>query len=300
MSAPDEVLFTVSGGVSLALSSWGSARADATPVVLLHGLSQQRAFWNPVVTRLRARPLAVLDQRGHGDSDTDPAADFSISACADDVIAALDHLGWPTAVVIGHSWGASVALRAAAAHPGRITGAGLVDGGLFSPSGLGPRDAVRAQLTPPSLGIPEDDLWAMIRAGDLGPWWRPEVREALAPTFVVGPDGLMRSRLGLERHLSVLEGMLDYEPTGDLDACQQNGTPVWAAVCEPRPAGPPPTGLALRWREAKDRALSDAAGRPTCVVHRWVGAIHDVPLQWPALVAGFVDALVEDVDGGTT
>ena len=55
-------------GEALALSvrEPAESRADGTarPVLLLHGLSQQRYFWTPVGERMRTRPVAALDQRG--------------------------------------------------------------------------------------------------------------------------------------------------------------------------------------------------------------------------------------------
>ena len=246
----------------------------ALPVLLLHGLSQQRHFWTPVIERLRTRPVAALDQRGHGDSDTPIDADYSIAACADDVRAALDALGWDQVVLCGHSWGGAVALAATAAMPDRVVAAELVDGGLWSLSGLGPRAQVRERLRPPVLDLPIDDLWARIRAGDLGETWSQETQDALGHTFVVDDSGRARTRIGIDRHMRVLDGMLDYDPTVDLTACEATGVPIWAVVCERSGARDVPT-------------------RDNLLVHRWAGAIHDVPLQWPALVAGFVDALVE-------
>ncbi len=125
----------VAPGVVLAYSVTGDSAGTAAPVVLLHGLSQQRSFWDPVVRRLRAAPVAVLDQRGHGESDTPIDADFSVGACADDVLTLLDRLGWERAIVVGHSWGAAVALAVAARAPERVGAAVLVDGGLWGPSG---------------------------------------------------------------------------------------------------------------------------------------------------------------------
>ncbi len=258
-----------------------AAGAGPLPVLLLHGLSQQRHFWGPVIRRLRTRPVAALDQRGHGDSDTAIDVDYSIGACAADAVAVLDDLGWPRAVVVGHSWGASVALAAAAREPERVAGVALIDGGLWSPSSFGPRDEARRRLTPPALGIPEADLWTAVRGGDLGPTWREEVQEALAHTFTADAEGNLRTRLGMDRHMRVLDGLLDHDSGDSLERVIAAGVPVWAAIAE-RP-GSASAGLAT------DDVL----------VHRWAGAVHDVPLQWPALVAGFVDALVESEEGGT-
>jgi pimeloyl-ACP methyl ester carboxylesterase len=269
--------------------------AVTTPVVLLHGLSQQRRFWGPVTSRLRAPSIATLDQRGHGDSDTPVDADFSIEACGRDVLAALDAAGWSRAIVVGHSWGASVALRAAALAPDRVAAVALIDGGLWSPSGMGPRDEVRARLTPPTLGLAPDELWSRIRSGELGVNWSAETQAALEQTFRADDEGRLHSRLGLERHLKVLDGLLDIDPASDLDAAEASGTPVWVAVCEPRDPG----GNGDGWPDVKSAGTAAAARRANVLVHRWAGAIHDVPLQWPDLVAGFIDTVVATAKGAT-
>jgi lipase len=284
---------SVEPGLDLAVSVH-RAGATALPVVLLHGLSQQRRFWGPVISRLRSGPVAAVDQRGHGDSDSGLDVDYSVPACADDVIGVLDALGWGRAVVVGHSWGASVALAAAGAHPDRLAAAVLIDGGLWSPQGMGSRSEVRERLRPPALGIPMDDIWDYFRAGGLGGTWSEEIREALAPTFVVDEAGRATTRLGMDRHMLVLDGLLEHDSRFALDACQGADVPVWAAVCEPRALA---DDGAAAWRDVKERAVADAAQRPNCIIHRWSGAIHDVPLQWPAMVAGFVDAAVESQEG---
>ena len=264
------------------------------PVLLLHGLSQQRHFWSPVVRRMRARPVAALDQRAHGDTDTPLGVDVSIGACADDVVALMDRLGWDAAVVVGHSWGAAVALAVAARHPERVRMAVLIDGGLLSPARLGDRAQVRERLTPPALGITEDALWSGIIGGSLAATWSEETRAALAPTFVTDADGRVRTRIGVDRHLAVLDGLLDHDPEAALSDVAAAGVPVWAIVCE----APGAAAAAPEWTAARDRAIDVAASVGNCRIHRWSGAVHDVPLQWPALVAGLIDTAAETTEGG--
>jgi pimeloyl-ACP methyl ester carboxylesterase len=190
-----------------------------------------------------------------------------------------------------------VALEAAALAPERVGAVVLVDGGLWSPAALGPRDEVRRDLTPPTLGIPAERLWALMRAGDLGPWWSDEVEHALAPTFRSHADGTVRTRLGLDRHMRVLDGLFDHDPVDALDRCEIAGVPVWAVVCEAAPGASPAPGLPSAWAAVKQASAEDAARRTNCLIHRWPGAVHDVPLQWPALVAGLVDVVVESTEG---
>lgn len=253
------------------------------PVLLLHGLSQQRRFWDPVIRRMRSAPVVAVDLRGHGENDTPLDADYSVAACADDVVTALDGLGWREAVVVGHSWGAAVALSMGARHPDRVRSVALVDGGLWTATPPEQRAERRLALTPPALGVGEEQLWAMVRAGELADTWTDETMDALRPTFVTGPDGLLRTRLGMDRHMRVLDGLLAHDPGIDLRHIDADAIPVWAAVCEPT-----------------ERALNPATQDVRHLrIHRWAGAVHDVPLQWPALVAGFVDALVESGEGSS-
>jgi pimeloyl-ACP methyl ester carboxylesterase len=240
-------------------------------LILLHGLSQQRHFWDPVCSYLEAPRIIRLDQRGHGLSDTPSDADYSIDRCARDVAEVMDSLGVSTATVIGHSWGGAVAARLGALAPERIRTIGLLDGGLRGPADLGDRAEVRERLRPPALGIPADDLWQVISTGDLAPYWTDDIRSALAPTFIES-DGLVRTRIGIERHMQVLDGLLDYDSIPDIRARRLD---TWAVLCNDSPALDPVVERRLR-----------LIGEINLQI--WQGALHDVPLQWPALVAGWI------------
>jgi pimeloyl-ACP methyl ester carboxylesterase len=281
-------------------------------VVLLHGLSQQRRFWGPVAGRLADEDLLVVDLRGHGDSDKPDDGPYDVPTCAADVSALLDEVGWSHAVVVGHSWGAAVALAVAAYDPGRVASVVAIDGGASGPADLGDRDQVRARLTPPRLGVPQADLVAMLRSGALGPWWDADVEAALLPTFETSPDGLVRTRLGFDRHMRVLDGLLDHDPEPVLASI---GCPAWVVFCDPLPdrrtpaiGADDPTGkprapdshdvLDEAWHRAKDTGYQRAAAllaRPRLL--RWAGALHDVPLQWPALVAGLIRSAADEGAG---
>ncbi len=118
--------------VDTPLGAWAYGEAGAAArrgdpaVVLLHGLLMDRHMWSGQVERLAAlaRVLAV-DGPGHGESATPPP--FTLEGQADALAAALDALGVPRAIVVGHSWGGMVGLRLALRHPGRVAGLALVD-----------------------------------------------------------------------------------------------------------------------------------------------------------------------------
>ncbi len=281
----------VAGGIDLDLpgvdvrlraTRWPGA---GTPVLLLHGLASTRRFWDLVAPRLAGLPVLALDQRGHGDSDR-PEGPYDGVTVAGDAITALDALGLSRVVVVGHSWGASTALRLAADHPGRVLAVVAVDGGLGTPLEPGAdRAAVRSRLEPPRTAVPTADLVARLGNGPLGPWWSPEVEAAVLPIFEEGADGLARARLPFERHMAIVDDLLDHDPAALLPRIT---CPTWLVAAEPVGGD--------AWGERKAAALAAAAAalaQPRLL--RWAGAVHDVPLQWPALVAGLVRAAVEEV-----
>ncbi|GAA2155984.1 alpha/beta fold hydrolase [Nocardioides koreensis] len=94
-------------------------------VVLLHGQLMPRRMHQPLARALAAEGLHVvtLDLLGHGRSDrpADPLV-YSTTAFAEQVVALLDHLGAPQAVVGGTSLGANVSLEVAVIAPERVRG----------------------------------------------------------------------------------------------------------------------------------------------------------------------------------
>ncbi len=267
-------------GVRLAATRWAGT---GTPVLLLHGLASQRRFWNLVVPRLLPHPVCALDQRGHGDTGV-VGGPYDLSTCAADAATALDALGWSRAVVVGHSWGAAVALTLAAEHPERVLAVVAIDGGFMTPPPDVPREEARKRLEPPRFAIPPEELPAMLKQHT--PFWSDEVEQAVLPIFGVGDDGLARARLPFETHMEVLDGLLDYdaEATFARIAC-----PAWllAAIGDDE------------WSARKPEALERAA-RLLARVRAFSlgGAVHDVPLQWPAVIAGVVRAAAEEVGSG--
>lgn len=97
-------------------------RADAPPLVLLHGFPQTHAMWHRVAQRLAGDFHLVLpDVRGYGDTTRPPGgpeqAAYSKRAMAADVAAVLGHLGIGSAFVCGHDRGGRVSHRLALDHP---------------------------------------------------------------------------------------------------------------------------------------------------------------------------------------
>ncbi len=96
-------------------------------VVLIHGFASSLETWGAVVPLLRGgHRVLALDLKGFGWTDR-PPGDYSPPAQAALVLALMDARGVDRAAVVGHSWGASVALAVALAAPKRVTRLALYD-----------------------------------------------------------------------------------------------------------------------------------------------------------------------------
>jgi pimeloyl-ACP methyl ester carboxylesterase len=99
-------------GVLIAFEEEGSG----PPVVLVHGITDNREIWDGTVSRLAGEYRCVrLDLRGHGQSGD--AADYSPFTMASDVAAVVTGLGLERPALVGHSLGAVVATAYATGAP---------------------------------------------------------------------------------------------------------------------------------------------------------------------------------------
>ena len=147
----------VAGG-KLNVARAGPPAAEAEGVVIAaHGLTPALMTWRTVARRLDdGICLLAPDLRGRGRSASLPGP-YGMAAHVADLIAVLDHVGAPSAAVVGHSSGAFVAERFAAEHPERATGVVLLDSGLpFT----GPAASVEIVGVPLAMTFPSMD-WAV-------------------------------------------------------------------------------------------------------------------------------------------
>lgn len=115
-------------GITLSVQEAGKGPA----LVLLHGYPQNGMCWAGVAGHfLRRHRVIIPDLRGYGGSDAPPddAAHraYSKRQMAADIVALLDALDIPSAMVLGHDRGARVSYRLALDHPHRVSRLGIIE-----------------------------------------------------------------------------------------------------------------------------------------------------------------------------
>ncbi len=113
-------------GFRIAFEQRGRKQGAAErPIVLIHGLLLPRKHNYPLADALadRGNRVILIDLLGHGDSEMPVRARYhSMEIYARQVVALLDHLDVPEAVVAGTSLGANVTIEVAAHAPERTRG----------------------------------------------------------------------------------------------------------------------------------------------------------------------------------
>jgi len=104
-----------SPGVSIDYFAAGEGR----PIVLVHGITESRRTWDPLIAPLIGQGYRVIavDLRGHGGSSR--VAPYDLATMAGDLGAVLQAEGADDALLVGHSLGGAVVSAYAAGGPCR-------------------------------------------------------------------------------------------------------------------------------------------------------------------------------------
>jgi proline iminopeptidase len=250
-------------------------KAEGTPVIVLHGgpggMSGRftRSFFDPE----RFKTL-LFDQRGAGRSQ--PRAEHrenTTQLLIDDINALRDHLGFEEpAILFGGSWGSTLAVAYAEAHPDKV--AGLVLGGVFLCSkaeidhfyhgGTAPFYPKNFAALQEAIPNPERhdypaQLFAMITSGDparrrgaINAWARYEIRMTrMTMTDELAEQIVSRSNFDafstLENHY-MMNGCFLEEGQLLRDADRIKSTPTSIVNGRHDAICPPKTALALAQR----------------------------------------------------
>ena len=275
-------------GLPFHYRDWGG---DGRPVLLLHGLASTCHIWD-LVAPLLARDfrVAAMDQRGHGQSaQVDEGYDFA--TVLRDAAAMIERLDWERPIVVGHSWGADVALELAVARPDLVSGLIFVDGGTIDISSRPgwTLEQAREEMAPPIFTgfTPEMMRQRVESSGRFGPNAPPETTEAVLANFRVLDDGTIQSNLRRENHLRIIDALWDHVPSTLYPrlTCSTLLLPA-------RQSAPDAHERRFRREETIAQAESLLPASKTVWMEE---SIHDVPLQRPALVA---NTIAEHIRGG--
>ncbi len=273
--------FTRYGGLRMHVRNWGG---DGPPVVLLHGLASTCRIWD-LVAPLLAQDFSVIavDQRGHGDSGK-PDHGYDFDSVAGDIAALLAGRGIERPVVVGHSWGADVALELAVARPDLLRGIVFVDGGTIDASArYDTLDDALAQMAPPDFrGTTRAQFLERVRSG--GQWATliaehgPAAEEIIMGNFETLDDGTIRAKLSRDNHLRIIEALWEHHPRE-----------LYAKVSCPvlmMPARQKANPDAYERTLARSESIAAAERLLPRSKTVWLeDSIHDVPVQRPELVA---------------
>jgi pimeloyl-ACP methyl ester carboxylesterase len=278
-------LVPVPSGVELHVLRWEPAEEPtAPPWLLVHGLASNARLWDGVARRLAeaGHRVVAVDQRGHGRSSK-PDDGYDMATVADDLAMLVEALGMERPAVAGQSWGGNVVVELASRHPEATSMVVCVDGGFIDLRGRFPRweDAASALAPPRLAGTPLTQLeaWLEASAGD----WPPEGRAGTLANFEVREDGTVAPWLTFERHLLVLRGLWEHDPSTRFPTLP---VPVLFV--------PADTGD-VAWTHSKEDAVAAAvAAAPRARAEWFRPAHHDVHAQRPAEVAALLHTATTD------
>ena len=275
-------------GLNLHYRDWGGS---GKPVVLLHGLASTCHIWDLVAPLLAADfSVIAVDQRGHGHSDK-PEYGYEFASVSRDLLEVIQSKGLEKPVVVGHSWGADVALEFSVAYPDVPRGICFVDGGMIEPSARPDMtlEKARVDMAPPDFtGMTLDQFVERFRSRER-PFPLPdEFEEVLLANFQVFEDNTFRSHLSRDNHLRIIDALWEHHPPQ-----LYSRVPCPVLILSARIKSDPTMAERISRRQK-----SIAAAESLLPVSKTVwleDSIHDVPVQRPELVAGLIK---EHIDSG--
>jgi pimeloyl-ACP methyl ester carboxylesterase len=259
------------------------------PLVLHHGLASNARIWEMVVPRLAEAgyPVYALDARGHGLSDK-PEEGYDIETITEDLAAFIQTCQLEQPVLVGHSWGGSIALNYAARFsigPRAPAGIVLVDGGISQLDDAGVNwEEMEQRLTPPRLaGTPLGEFQPRLEAW-LAEWGGSEQAVSITMgNFEISEDERIYPRLAFERHMRIVRSIWDFKT---YEYFSRLRCPTLMIPARPRE---PLSAPDVAYLQAKERGIVGArkaiknlqvAGMPD--------TIHDIPLQRPGELAELI------------
>jgi non-heme chloroperoxidase len=202
-------------GVSIDYAEQGDP--DGVPALFLHGATDSRRSWDPVLPHLpRSIRAIVPSQRGHGDSGRPEHAGYGHEDMAADAVALIEALDLGPVFLVGHSMGAWIAERVAINRPDLVLGTVLV--GAIGPGG---KNAVLVEVVGEVSGLtdPVDPEFARdFQAGTTERPLPPELLDLFVAESLKLPAWVWRR---------VFEAFLEIDMTSELGSVESPVLLVW-------------------------------------------------------------------------
>ena len=274
-------------GLTFHYLDWGGT---GTPIILIHGLASTVHIWDLVAPHLTAHGCVIaLDQRGHGLTDQ-PDAGYDFVSITADLANFVEAIGIKEKFfLVGHSWGAHVALVFAQQYDDLLRGVVLVDGGIVDLKTQWPTwELAEKQMTPPDLtGITLPEIQDRIRDQWLGDAWTPEIGELALRVYKIDAAGFVQRRLRTANHMQIAHAIWSLTPAEHFTQIKCPALVVMAIP--PGMAQKPDDSYVNKQNQVAhaEQAIED------CRVVWFPDTIHDIPWQQPErLVHAMVDFII--------
>src|SRR5260370_15749014 len=264
-------------GVRLHWLGWAPSGMPEPPaLLLLHGLSSNARYWERVARRMTTRRLVALDQRPHGLSDAPPTG-YGLDVLAADAGHIIRELGLDRPVVVGHSWGGTVALEGGAMPGELVSGVAVMDGPIASMSERITWEDAYRMMQPPLPRYRSFEEAFEAKRQELGEAWGEDLQQFVTSGLRRDGDSWVLTLTAPVR-LQILEQLYRFRPEVAL-----------ANIDVPLLIGLAASDASMRaWKEEGARRVQEI--RPDADI-RWYESRHDIPLIRPDEVAADLEAL---------
>ncbi|HYZ78107.1 MAG TPA: alpha/beta hydrolase [Gaiellaceae bacterium] len=218
------------GDAKLQLREWGDE--SGRPLLFWHALgdhtSLQLVEVAPLLVRDYGLRVLALDAPGFGGSPRLPDKRYQLPALVDLARSFLDALGLDRVDWLGSSWGGTVGVHAAAAHPDRIEALVLLDGGYLGPAedfGASLKMIRRHWRSQPALW--SYDSWERIDEDARAYFmrWTPALAASCRSAYRE-QDGKVVSIMGPDVYAAAIWGVLRAPPAEALARLGASGVPT--------------------------------------------------------------------------
>jgi pimeloyl-ACP methyl ester carboxylesterase len=278
---------------------WNLA-GDKQPIIFLHGLASNAHIWEFVAENLSTRdyPLLAPEARGHGLTDK-PENGYGFEVMTRDLSAFIQACNLDNPLLVGHSWGATIALDYAARHPfGPISPSGIVmvDGGMVQMDAMPDAswETIVERLAPPNLiGTPVETFHSNVKNWTSN--WAPnsETSDRIASiylaSFQVDKEECIAPQLSYDRHMTILRAIWEFQTYNHY---AQIHCPVLMV-----PAAPPTPGEREEQHTMMKRLGIERASDQiqNLQVHWMTDTVHDIPLQRPVVLAQLIADFADQI-----